>query len=50
MVGKETISRSKDGLITIINEKHKRQNSLVKKFIQQVKLTGKEDKIPLPLN
>jgi hypothetical protein len=50
MVGKRINARSKDGLITIINEKHERQNSLVKKFIHQVKLTGKEDKIPLPLN
>jgi DNA-binding protein HU-alpha len=50
MVEKGINTRSKDGLITIINEKHERPNSLVKKFIQQVKLVGKEDKIPLPLN
>jgi len=50
MAGKKINARSKDGLITIINEKNKHQNSLVKKFVQQVKLAGKESKVSLPFN
>jgi len=50
MVVKKINIKSKDGLITSIKEKRTRQDILVKKFIQQVKLAGKESKIPLSLN